>query len=529
MYKLMIVDDEQSIRNGMANGIPWNDWGFEVIALASDGIEALDLIKQNKPDVVISDIKMPKMGGVELMQKLKKEYPEIKMIILSGYNDFEYLNMAIKNSVVEYLLKPTDIDEFEECFKRIKKEIDDERCRIHEIEKNRVYYLDNVLNIYLLGYMDDEIAETDKMMIKDFGIDVLNSAIAMVRVEWNDDVHDEGKLFKKSSNLKDLCNKCTSNTNNICHFFLSQTNRVVAIISSLKHDIDYDSIVSDLQSVLDNLTEQIDGRIYISVGMITDEDNLVSNSYEQALSVAHQRLNNNESAISIYKDNKKRETKYKTISFDYKIINESIMKNNRRKIYAEIDRVFEILSKIDDYQYVARVCLELLFYLSRWSLKYNIDFELIMNKLNIGYEDIRKVVGIEKRKNIIIKILDTLCDYINEHLQSDTKNNTLAKTIKDYIDKEYMKNYMSLEYISGKVKKSATYVSKIFKDEYGQNFSEYITQKRIEKSKELLENPSIKIYEIADMMGYADVSNFIKVFKKVYGMSPGDYRNFVQR
>ncbi len=114
-------------------------------------------------------------------------------------------------------------------------------------------------------------------------------------------------------------------------------------------------------------------------------------------------------------------------------------------------------------------------------------------------------------------------------MQHSGKNNNLARVIKECVDKEYMENFMSLDYVAGKVKKSATYVSKLFKDEFGCNFSEYITRKRLETSKELLADPSNKIYEIAQMSGYADVSNFIKVFKKMYGISPGDYRNFIQR
>ena len=139
MYKLIIVDDEQSIRNGMANGIPWNDWGFEVIGQASDGLEALELVENERPDVVLSDIRMPRMDGVELMQRLHKDYPDVKVIILSGYSDFEYLNTAIKNSVTEYLLKPTDIDEFEETFKNLKKRIDSEREHSDELKKSKTY------------------------------------------------------------------------------------------------------------------------------------------------------------------------------------------------------------------------------------------------------------------------------------------------------------------------------------------------------------------------------------------------------
>lgn len=196
MYKLMIVDDEQSIREGIANGIPWNDWGFEVIAQAEDGAEALELISENKPDVILSDIRMPKVDGVELMQTVNKKYPDIKMIILSGYNDFEYLNTAIKNNVVEYLLKPTDIDEFEETFKRIKQKIDDERAHVDEFERGKVYYLDSLLNIFLLGYMDDEVMEIDQKLVESFGINTNNCLIAMLYIEWDEKTHDESAMYK---------------------------------------------------------------------------------------------------------------------------------------------------------------------------------------------------------------------------------------------------------------------------------------------------------------------------------------------
>lgn len=127
MYRLLIVDDEEDIRNGMSRGIPWKEWGFTVVGIAENGEEAVFLTEKEKPDVVLSDIRMPKMDGVELMQYLHDNLPEIKIVILSGYNDLEYLNMAIKNQVTEYMLKPTDIDEFEQLFRKIRKNLDEEK------------------------------------------------------------------------------------------------------------------------------------------------------------------------------------------------------------------------------------------------------------------------------------------------------------------------------------------------------------------------------------------------------------------
>lgn len=145
MYKLIIVDDETNIRQGIAESIPWAEWGFSITGQASNGLEAIRLIKQEKPDVVLSDIRMPKMDGVELMKYLHQNYPEIKIIILSGYNDIEYLNMSIKNRVTEYLLKPTNLEEFRVLFARLRRNLDHEYSQRQEFEKLKKFYEENQL------------------------------------------------------------------------------------------------------------------------------------------------------------------------------------------------------------------------------------------------------------------------------------------------------------------------------------------------------------------------------------------------
>lgn len=531
MYKLMIVDDEQSIRGGMANSIPWNDWGFEVTAQAADGIEALEKIKENKPDVVLSDIRMPRMDGVELMQALNKDYPEIKIIILSGYSDFEYLNNAIKNNIAEYLLKPTDIDEFEDVFKRIRMRMDNEAAYRDEFERGRIYAVESILNTLLLGYMDEEIMEPDRRLIEEFGIKTDNCVVAMLYIDWKEYTRDENAMRRKLAYIKDCCNAHTGELQNGCYFFIAEGDRIIAVMSGSNVETDMESYMNDFKNIAETVSEETGEKIYVCVGRPCTDRLMIPQSYEQALSVAHQKKFYDNNEVVAYREISGSSDEGHSVSFDYRIIDENIMKNDRTKLYEEIDRVFSILenSGISRHQYVEQLCLELMFYLSRWSLGYNINFEQVMDFAGVHYDDIRKTVGIERRKKLIITVLDELCECIDQYIQQSGKNNNLARVIKECVDREYMENFMSLEYVAGKVNKSATYVSKLFKDEFGCNFSEYITRRRLETSKELLADPSKKIYEIAQMSGYADVSNFIKVFKKIYGMSPGDYRNFIQR
>ena len=136
--KLLLVDDEEYAREGLVARIDWDSLGITEIMTARNGIDGLKKAGDFEPDIVVTDVRMPKMDGIELMQYLHENNPEIKIIILSGYNDVEYLNMAIRNQVTEYLLKPTDIDEFETLFHRLKEKLDEEGIRRRELESLKV-------------------------------------------------------------------------------------------------------------------------------------------------------------------------------------------------------------------------------------------------------------------------------------------------------------------------------------------------------------------------------------------------------
>lgn len=124
MYKLLIVEDEKMIRDGLVNQVPWSEYGYETVGSCSNGASALDMIRRELPDVVLTDIKMPVMSGIELMERIKNDYPKIKIVILSGYNEFEYARKGIEYGAYSYVLKPTKEKDFSEVFLRLKKELD---------------------------------------------------------------------------------------------------------------------------------------------------------------------------------------------------------------------------------------------------------------------------------------------------------------------------------------------------------------------------------------------------------------------
>lgn len=409
MYQLLIVDDEEDIRRGMARGIPWEQWGFLVTGQAENGEEAVRLVEEKKPDVVLSDIRMPKMDGIELMQYLHENNPEIKIIILSGYNDVEYLNMAIRNQVTEYLLKPTDIDEFEALFHRLKKTLDEEGKKREELEllkvtarQNKELSYGRVLANLLEGYVGGEEEYGWKQEMEDHGINFNCCILAVFDIQVPDG--NSGEIYQIKQRVIRYCNSRDMEWEQ--HFFLHRDGNAVGIIT-LKE----------------------------------------SGSAEEELCAICSQLE-------------------------------------------------EIQGEIGD---------------------------LYGPALRHGISEVCK--GEEELPAIYKAARERLSSAELEVLGNQKKTGMLVTSVRDYLDQEYCSNSVSLEAAADRFRKNPAYLSKVFKRETGFNFSDYITQKRMAKSKLLLKDMSLKIYEIAEMTGYADASNFIKVFKKHFGMSPNEYRS----
>ncbi|MDD6483387.1 MAG: response regulator [Clostridiales bacterium] len=525
MYKIIIVDDEKSIRSGMSK-LPWESWGFRVCGTAKDGLEALELIAEDKPDVVLSDIRMPNMDGVELMKYLNQNYPEIKIIILSGYSDFEYLNYSIKNRVVEYLLKPTDIDEFETLFKRLKETLDAERKRDTEYENSRNYYLDSLLLDLLLGYTGQE-SDRGYDILDESGITVDDCYVVLLYMEWSPKFRDGFYLTKTKKLLADSANKMSSGLN--LRFFIGYQEKITGIVSS-REGFDVGELRAYLEKVLAYLYESTGIEVYACVSSHCTDRRMLPQCAQQTIITAHRRAFSPNDKIGFYTPVKAEGPFFKNVSFNYELLISCIASGKKEQELAEIERVFNELEAAPEgaYVYAENLCLELLFFLSRKSMEHNIDFEEILEDLGFSYDDLRRMVGLRSLKRVIEDVVTSLTDCFSINAVPSDKNSSLAYKIKEYVDEEYLCNHISLEYVSDKVEKSSAYISRLFKEEFGCNFSEYVTNKRLEKSKELLKDESLKIYEIARKTGYADVSNFIKVFKKKYGISPGDYRSYVK-
>ena len=203
-YKIMLVDDEEEVRTSIIRKIDWQDAGFEVIGDAENGKEALEKIEQNEPDVVLTDIRMPYMDGLEMAENIRQRYPSIKIVIFSGFDEFEYAKKAIKLNVIEYILKPVNVEELTAILKKIKKNLDEEIEQKRNVTLLRESYIkslpalrEHFLNDLIQGGMEETQIEEK---LNEYAIDVAGAVkwvIAAIHLEPDEKVDKAVSLHQQ--------------------------------------------------------------------------------------------------------------------------------------------------------------------------------------------------------------------------------------------------------------------------------------------------------------------------------------------
>ncbi len=532
MYKLLIVEDEKAIAQGIANSNPWEEWGFQIVGICGNGEEAVAFIEKDKPDLVLSDIRMPKMDGVALMQYLNERYPEIKMIILSGYNDFEYLQMAIRNHVAEYLLKPTLLEEFEQLFRKMKNVLDEE---VQQREEKEEQLKSRGSNALLKGYGYSEEYVEDYFYQKDTDSYRVVQFCTQDAMDEDTMAHDRAWLYQRKQSMVKMMNRYVQD-HEMSGFFLCNYEEQITGILCMEEGTGEEIIGNHILEMLDEIEHETGLALRCAISSSCEDYRMFPQCYEQTkYCIGQTLLLDIDEKIVWYRQIKEEkfgaDFDYSGIGFDEKNILKYILNQDKEQLEKELSGVFDSFRDAAakgkgyvDIHYVNRICMEILFTVSREIYRYNVYPEKLMNEHNYHYMDMFNRHTLEGKMDFLLGVFALFMQECWTQKESVSRTGELARMVKRIVDEEYMSNLISLEYVAEKVHKNASYISKIFKNEFDCNFSSYVTDKRLEKSKELLEDPLVKVYEITEELGWADVSNFIKVFKKKFGISPDEYR-----
>ena len=520
MYRIMIADDEESIRNGIAHTLPWQEWGYEVCALCASGQEVMDQLEACRPDVVLSDIRMPGMDGVELMQQLNSRYPQIKIVILSGYSDFEYLNMSIRNRVTEYLLKPTDIDEFETVFRRLKTTMDHERLRNAEVSESVQRHFLSWLSDLLRGTAPDHDTERFLPLLNEQKIDLDNLVVALFTLDGAGGMEKPDRLQCWRRVLEAARAAAPGPLHRL--LFLDGDEAMIGFYSS-ERDILPEEVHAEVEAA-QQAAVSVGATLSAGIGNLCTEPGMLPQSYEQANCCARQSVFSGPGSVFAFRQLTNERPEHLAY-FDTGRLEKALLAQDYPAVRDEVDRVLETFdTPMREYRYLDRLCLSALFHVSLWGMRYGVSMEKVMRSMGTAYTDIYACDTLKNKRTFVLALLYAYSQELGRRRTHSHAASSVAMRVREYVDAEFCANTLSLESVAAHVHKTPAYISRVFKNELGCNFSDYLTERRMRRAAECLHDPDAKVYTIAQQCGYADTSNFIRVFKRFYGVSPAEYR-----
>lgn len=542
MLKIFLAEDEVVVRETIKRMIPWEELGFELVGEAADGEMALPLLLRQQPDLLITDIKMPFMDGLTLARLAKKEIPGLKVVILSGYDDFNYAKQAIGIGVEDYLLKPITKNALIERLSEIRSRYEHEKTQKEYYEKfqreMQAYEKNSSRDFFeaLVGGSMD-MMEVYKRAEK-LGLDIVAEAYNVLIFTMNCDEDFSGQRDEYSSweaeSLELLENFFAGHSSAM--LFRSNIFSYGVLLKGQRETIEENTraCVDEIRKIL----SRQDGRRewFLAVGQSVERLSQIQKSYHTASRAFSQRYLYDENILyydemeTMEHPGGQAETEDNAYlqKVDVNALNPAILQKFLSNGLQEETENF-----VKDYFYaIGQEPMESLVFRNYVIL--NVRFSVISFIKGLGCDtnemesaDTEEVLA-ESGKNMesaiayAKKMISQAIEIRDQN--SGNKNRSILKTAVDFIDSHYMDEEISLNTVANVANVSSNHFSALFSQNMGQTFIEYLTTLRMNKAKELLRCTGMRSSEIAGEIGYKDAHYFSYLFKKTQGMTPSDYR-----
>ena len=532
MLKIFLAEDEVVVRETIKRMIPWEELGFELVGEAADGEMALPLLIRQQPDLLITDIKMPFMDGLTLARLAKKEIPGLKVVILSGYDDFNYAKQAIGIGVEDYLLKPITKNALIERLSEIRSRYEHEKTQKEYYEK-----FQREMQAYEKNGGSMDMMEVYKRAEK-LGLDIVAEAYNVLIFTMNCDEDFSGQRDEYSSweaeSLELLENLFAGHSSAM--LFRSNIFSYGVLLKGQRETIEENTraCVDEIRKIL----SRQDGRRewFLAVGQSVERLSQIQKSYHTASRAFSQRYLYDENILyydemeTMEHPGGQAETEDNAYlqKVDVNALNPAILQKFLSNGLQEETENF-----VKDYFYaIGQEPMESLVFRNYVIL--NVRFSVISFIKGLGCDtnemesaDTEEVLA-ESGKNMesaiayAKKMISQAIEIRDQN--SGNKNRSILKTAVDFIDSHYMDEEISLNTVANVANVSSNHFSALFSQNMGQTFIEYLTTLRMNKAKELLRCTGMRSSEIAGEIGYKDAHYFSYLFKKTQGMTPSDYR-----
>lgn len=527
-YRILLVDDEEELRDGIRRKIDWEALGFTLAGEAGNGEDALELAEQIMPDVVLTDIKMPFMDGLTLCRQLKQQFPAIRIVIFSGFDDFEYARQAIGMNVFEYILKPLTAAELTDVLQRLRRDMDTQRAQRQDIEKLRRSYEENLPVLRGLFYArllsgqmrESQIAERAAR----YEIELAGAQWVTVRIHISNMGSDPDDLVLLS--LQTFLEENIALEN--CEFRWLLYDDELAAIVSFEKTADVYALLAELERVRLLCETILRLQLTIGLGQPVDKLEQLAVSAQGAKSALDYQVILGSGRTLYIGDLEPSRTSPLIFGAaeEDELIN-AVKLGTAEQIRNLIRRMMRAGKEKISFGQFQCFFLELVTCLIRLTREREIPLEEVFGNDFTGAVSLTDFQSPEELGDWVEK----RCLRLQEMLRCQ-RSYTTGKTVdkaREYIQQNYADCDLSVEVLCDHLHLSSAYFSTLFKRETGMSFTAYVTKVRMEAAAELLRDTEEKTYLIAEKTGYQDPNYFSYVFKRYFSTSPSKYRAAIRQ
>ena len=524
LFKILIADDEPKFRDYLRKAIKWEEYGFEISGEARNGVEALDMASQNMPDIALLDINMPLMDGITLTEKIKVRCKDTAVVLITGHSEFEYARRALQLGVEDYVLKPFRKEELLSTLIKLKVRLQKKREEEEQARDDASFFRERFLNV-LIGDEYDARDDETLRILKRFGIDIASAFFTVAAVEidnmyqlWTDAGEINLWKFAVSNVLGEMAAPDGK------HLIFNGPGGRIISVNNFKDEESMRKFNTDSYQKLCNFVKRyFKFTVTVGIGMPAYSFKDIRKSYmETVLSLQNKTVEGSGGVIEYASllDNNRKPGFYR-IELNDKILM-ALRMNELDEVRSGLEQVMKYIKENRvsvDYAYtiimgLASICLS-------YITEMGGNIERVLGEGFSPFSEIKNKTSLEDSFDWLAEIFEKTAESFSEG--RTTRAAKIVDSVIDYIKQNYMDSDLSVEKIARNIYLDSSYIRKVFARELDTTVIDFITNIRMQKAKELLNNENLKLADISERVGYSDPGYFSKCFKKHFGISPSEY------
>ena len=527
LYRLMLVDDEPEIREGMKEIIDWEASGFRLVAEADNGLDALQLAEQTRPDLVITDVRMHFMDGLDMVQRMRSFLPMAQFIVVSGYDEFEYTRRSIQIKIADYVLKPISAAEFTAVLGRAKRALDDEYAKHNSVQvMNRIFsdslpILRQQLLYSLMSGGMDEVSARSAAARYNLDLEASRYAVALLRIAsgGGSTLAGDEELVRLAV---DQIVREVLGGRIACHVF--NHNGRVAVLAMLREEQSMSELMALMDTAATVVRDYIGATVTAGVGEPCLQLSCIPESAAQAMAALNHWALVDDSQVIYIRDLKRGDGAHLTMDPQVPVTLSSAIRSKQKAeiaqcVHALIGRLRGEKVSFSEYQVYM---MEALMAVIQTAREMQVEMDVTRDPSGGLLRDFLEARDLDGAEEMLLSLCMSVSEAIGAGRRESVKR--IAQLAQEYITQRAGEPTLTMERVCEELKVSPAYFRALLKRETGQTFHQYLNGLRMNRAMDLLRTTSLKTAEIAQLSGLGEASYFSYAFKKHFGVSPSQVR-----